>query len=336
MPETINYVDEDDEDDVDLSFTVEELKEFNDCLYDLVPFLETTQIDTLDESTGVQSQMLSTSQISELSSSATLPNLRIEAQSYQRNILDKFPNANLELVGTMAELNWLRHERIRDLSNKDADTEALDSSTNAFEHTPTKSEVDTSTIPTSFQPSSTFSKAQSCSSIGTSLYEPSQSNIASTGHVRFPNPPLRFRSGKSFVCTICFQPLKNIHSKGQWRYVNSVVISRTSISTSNQCHIEPMSSKTSNLTIALLCHAQQRMKLLALEGRGSTTNLKITDSSSNGYASRTAGKFSTKRNFLQPTFKTTICPERLEHWPPRNWKRPSPAVNKDVYHQSQA
>lgn len=208
VPETTNYFDEDDDSDVELSVTVDEIKELNDCLYDLVPFLETVPRDTPSNETS-EAHIPPTGRVSDLLSSTTLPSLRIEARSYQRNILDKFPNADPELVGVMAELNWLRHERIRDLTSKDGNAE------DALEDILAKSEVDTSTIPTSFQPSSIFSKAESCLSTGTSVYEANQS----MNHVLFPNPPIKLSSGKPFTCTICSQTLKNVNARTQWKYV---------------------------------------------------------------------------------------------------------------------
>lgn len=204
VPETVNYVDQSDNDsDAGLSDTVGEIKDFNDSLYDLVPFLEIGQIGGPNEDPPIPL----VSPIPELSSSAILPNLCIEAQSYQRNILDKFPKADMELVAVMAELNWLRHERIRNLSNKDQDE-------HDFEESFPVSEVDTSTIPTSFQPSSIFSKAPSETSAGTSVYE---SNEQGVGYVRFPLPPVKLGLGKPFTCTICFQTLKNIDHRAGWR-----------------------------------------------------------------------------------------------------------------------
>lgn len=225
VPETTNYIDEESDDgsDIELSFTIDEIKDFNDSLFDLVPFLEMVQIGTPNEDPEIQILLNLTSSISNLSSSTILTGLRTEALSYQRNILDKFPKADLELVGIMAELNWLRHERIRDIAsmNENAGNPFKQISTQSeigasTIQTPFQpSEIGASTIQTSFQPSSIFSWSQTCPSAGTSFYEPNQS----IGNARYPNPPKKSGPGTSSTCTICFKNLNNISARTQWRYV---------------------------------------------------------------------------------------------------------------------
>jgi len=168
-----------------------EIKESNDSLYDLVPFLgELIESDfkatDLDESPQT-----------------SYPGEKI----YERNILDKFPALDKTFAESLAQINWIRHVRIRDMAlAHQVEGDACSESESDFSST-----VPSTVLSLIFDDNDDDSNsAASVSSFATSVAEES-------GQARIPPPPVPLEHGVEFQCNICFKMQYKIYNKFQWK-----------------------------------------------------------------------------------------------------------------------
>jgi len=214
FPETTAEEDE----DLDLLETLEDIAVLNDGLYDLTPFLETIPIG-YEENDELENVRLVTAGTEEIT----------ETKFLQGNILDKFPEAsfNLALVDRLAELNLRRRKKLWELKEKhETMPEPLSAGSG-------KRGGGRPQTPSSYAPSTRYTdytRGSSAPSIVDSLfdnYEYARSDASASsfadvdldvvGMTRIPPPPVRLDHGVSFECNLCFQTLHGVEIKYQWK-----------------------------------------------------------------------------------------------------------------------
>jgi hypothetical protein len=177
-----------------------DVKDSNDSLYDLVPFLE----DVLECSLTASSDSVSDEREgSEL----------FGEKVYERNILDKFPSLDERVAERLAHLNWIRHVRIRKLAEAQKATPqpVAEPSHAAKAETETES---SGTIISSIY-SSIFDTYEVCSTASASSFATSMAE--ESGQARIPPPPVTLGHGIEFQCSICFKTLCGISNGFQWK-----------------------------------------------------------------------------------------------------------------------
>jgi hypothetical protein len=128
------------------------------------------------------------------------------AMIYVRNILDKFPNADVKLAQRLGEANWQRHVKIR--------------SGNQI----SKVELEVAGAKSVFHGSSVFHDSGLGSSMpSASSYAPSASSFVSkvgdddSEYFRVPRTPTEVFEGKPFKCFICGRFLVQIKNRVDWK-----------------------------------------------------------------------------------------------------------------------
>jgi hypothetical protein len=136
------------------------------------------------------------------------------AQVYVSNILDKFPQADLSLVGRLGQKNWERHQIIRLKQQQ-------------IEEASSTEEKDVA--PSLFMPFSLFHD----SGLGLSTHASSSYAASAVSHTSFvsslaegekrawrvPPLPIAAATGKPFICNICGQTQHKIKNRVDWKYV---------------------------------------------------------------------------------------------------------------------
>ena len=133
------------------------------------------------------------------------------AFTYVRNICDKFPQADIELIERLGEANWQRHVKVRNRIDQVANDDLVESK--AFVVTPFSEFRDSalgSSIPTRSQYAAS---AASHTSFVSSHADGEERSI------RVPPTPAEVSTGKPFQCNICGQTLHKIRSRVDWKYV---------------------------------------------------------------------------------------------------------------------
>ncbi|KAF8253094.1 hypothetical protein K440DRAFT_657620 [Wilcoxina mikolae CBS 423.85] len=208
---------EEEDEDLDLLETLEDIAVLNDGLYELTPFLETIPIE-YEENGNLENVRLVTAGTEEIT----------ETKALQVNILDKFPEAsfNLALVDRLADLNLRRRKKLWELKDKHekmpepSSPSSVGGGRGGTPHTPS-----------SYAPSryTDYTRGSSVPSISDSLfdddYKYAQSEASSfadvdmdmVGRTSIPPPPVRLGDDVSFECNLCFQTLHGVHTKYLWK-----------------------------------------------------------------------------------------------------------------------
>lgn len=201
MPEAGDIIEPDWDDDdstseFDLSDATENIKDSVDLLFDIAPFIDDLYFATGPEDTTTGQGALT------VESTNNPP--CFEAQSYQRNILDKFPHIDKQLAETLAEINWARHQRIREWAKSHETQEVKTVKTN-FADSGLRNSIFTLNPllnPTRGNP---FNSDASVTSFGTS-------NSRMGGDVRIPEMPTP-SSTRIIKCCVCFESLSGVNTK---------------------------------------------------------------------------------------------------------------------------
>ncbi len=201
FPEARNFGDDEDFDG-QLSTTISEINVLNDCLFELVPSMQTIPLDI------VCKQRIEDNEVVGTKSGTT----NKEETPYLQNVQDKFPDASMTMVRKLAQLNWHRHERIRKM--RDCNEEQLTLKADHPSCSLPASQAKDSGYQTMVAQSASHGvrRAPSISSFGAST------NAEEVGRTRLPPPPVKLHANtKPFKCSICYQTLSNIHTKLEWR-----------------------------------------------------------------------------------------------------------------------
>ena len=144
------------------------------------------------------------------SPSTSIPNFEVSepATIYVRNILDKFPSADMRLIQRLGECNWQRYVMIRKAKEgSEIDREHLPDATGSI-----------------LQPVSLFHDSGLGSSrLANSCYAASVSSfISRAGDVdgeffRVPPTPKEVVDGKPFECFICGRTMHHIRTRVEWK-----------------------------------------------------------------------------------------------------------------------
>ena len=159
------------------------------------------------------------------------------AQSYCRNIMDKFPGAPQGLVQRLGEANCERHKRIREqleypcnleevrtqleVDEVEDDCKQTDAGRDTLFH---DSGLGTSIAAPStllaVPPTSTFLNRRPAKAPSTATFTSFLTDDTSHGG-RMPPMPYDAHTGKPFKCNICGQIIRNVTTRVDWKYVNS-------------------------------------------------------------------------------------------------------------------
>ncbi|KAI5792883.1 hypothetical protein FPQ18DRAFT_334380 [Pyronema domesticum] len=208
--------DDDDDEDVPLLEDLEDIKAFNDGLYELTPFLESIPV-VYDQELVVTLPTLINPVTIEVS----------EAKALHVNIIDKFPEAahNPELVGRLADTNLQRQKRLRELKathekeietgDKAEDDDAWDNDIRS--HAPSRTTNTTSWSRSSSLPSTADSLFSSYARSEASASSYSSVDLARVGRTDIPPPPVPLGEDVVFECNLCFQEQHHIQNKYLWK-----------------------------------------------------------------------------------------------------------------------
>ncbi|KAI5816883.1 hypothetical protein BZA77DRAFT_311257 [Pyronema omphalodes] len=216
-PDAVEDDDEEDDEDVPLLEDLEDVKAFNDGLYELTPFLESIPV-VYDHELVVAHPTLINPVTVEVS----------EAKALHVNILDKFPEAahNPELVSRLADTNLQRQKRLRELKanheneistgdKADDDDDAWDNETRSY--APSRTTNTTSWSRGSSLPSTVDSLFSSYARSEASASSFSSADLARVGRTDIPPPPVPLGEDAIFECNLCFQEQHHIQNKYQWK-----------------------------------------------------------------------------------------------------------------------
>lgn len=196
-----NWDDDDSTSEFDLSDAAENIKDSVDLLFDISPFIDDLYFATEPEDATTGQRALTVKPANDPPC--------FEAQPYRRNILDKFPDIDKQLAETLAEINWTRHQRIREWAMSYENREVKTVKTN-FADSGLRSSIFTFNPllnPTQGNP---FSSNASVTSVETN-------NSAMSGDVRIPKIPTPSSTG-IIKCCVCFESLSGVNTKRLWRY----------------------------------------------------------------------------------------------------------------------
>lgn len=212
--------------DARLFAAIHELTELNDCLCNLVPTLDTIPVGTPSDD---DEQLDAASVVSAECDNRVLD----QDLPYFGSVRDKFPRASAKLVQNLAELNWSRHNLIRNTRKRWEDgplqTEQVQQDrvqqpdrgestihiqpSNAADSGYESMQAGNAVLLDPHPP--LFQKAMSVHSISSFG---ATTNPEKIGRTRYPPPPIKLGpDAKSFTCTICYRMLKGIDSKLLWR-----------------------------------------------------------------------------------------------------------------------
>ncbi len=122
---------------------------------------------------------------------------------YVRNIQDKYPDADEELVRRLGQANWERHVRLRKIFNQESApaTERSFFKPASFRDSALGSSIQ---IPTDYEPSVATSFA-------------SNPDDSDSNHFRVPPLPQESRPGAGFICPFCRTLLLDVRSRASWK-----------------------------------------------------------------------------------------------------------------------
>jgi hypothetical protein len=189
---------------------IEDIRDSVDCLYDLVPSIE--ELFLSKETTKAAIQALGGQELEE---TQLVPDLPTPPQYYTFNIRDKFPTIDQTLAEVLGEINWARHQRIRQWITAQEESENPKPAPVApqEEDSGLGDSVFTFQTPMPLIQGNPFSNTRSeisATSFGTT-------SASVSGHARVPRPPVPLSPGVKFECNICFRQLDGVDTKMLWK-----------------------------------------------------------------------------------------------------------------------
>ena len=191
----------------------------------------TTYVDCLMDTTPSLQQAAETSKsymVSDTVDQVHLPLFDVSemAQSYCRNIIDKFPEAPRDLIQRLGEANWEQHKRIRERletvdnrSLEEVDTEDDCQQTITGEETLFHdSGLGTSVAAPNIPQNPTFLTAKYPKAASIATFTSFLTNDTNYGG-RMPPMPHDAHTGRPFRCNICGQVIRNVLTRIDWKYV---------------------------------------------------------------------------------------------------------------------
>lgn len=175
------------------------MKQSNDSLYYLVPYLDEIIDSDCDTASDIQHE-------NPEGSSEPSP----EEKAYENNILHKFPHLNGRVARNLARVNWIRHARIRDMSESYEAGQNTGIDASHFEKKAARADCD------SVLSTDSDSNSDDFSTIATTTAE-------SIGQTAVPLPPVQLQRDVEFLCNICFTVQRGIYNKHQWKFVISTL-----------------------------------------------------------------------------------------------------------------
>ena len=182
--------------EVDKNSFIEDIAGFINCLMDLIPTFE-----RIDQARPSRKQ-------TERSPTLEVFDVTEPAHVYVRQILDRFPNAQVRLAERLGEANWQRHNEIC----RRMDDGLEESESNLNNRFVAKSRFHDSGLGTSVPAESTYAMTTaSKASFASSLAEREQ------GSLRVPPTPVEVANKIPFTCSICHQTVHNIRDRRDWK-----------------------------------------------------------------------------------------------------------------------
>ena len=178
-----------------VSSQLTELTVLNDCLFELVPAMDTIPVSMKATMEGRPDEAPG------LSGSCVVLGGK---SPYFWNVQDRFPDASETLMKYLADLNWSRHKLIRGMRAR--------WEVNQKETKQTENLDESITVVDSGYGTMDAKSVLSVSSFGAT------SNAEEVGRTRYPPLPIKLGRTEAFRCTICYQMLHGIDSKLKWRY----------------------------------------------------------------------------------------------------------------------
>ncbi|KAF8535118.1 hypothetical protein BDD12DRAFT_939628, partial [Trichophaea hybrida] len=199
------------DDPVEESITdaIEDIRSSIDCLYNLVPSINEKFIS--EDMSGKDSLLSEAKRLKSLQPAES----SFPAQYYALNICDKFPKIETSLAQAMGEINWTRHQRVRQwIANQE---QLLNESACKITAREQDSGIGDSIFtfeapmhPTRRNPFADDKSEVSATSFGTTC-----SSVS--GNANVPRPPVALAPGVKFKCTICFQQLSGVNNRLLWK-----------------------------------------------------------------------------------------------------------------------
>jgi len=202
----------DDPFDTNVSDIIEDIKGSIDCLYDLAPSIEVLFIHR-DISTAADKDYIQAPKQGLKSVPATVEaDTRFSAKHYTHIIQKRFPKIEISLAEALGEINWSRHQRIRQTATNQEAPKAPVRKPSVEEWL--KGSISNFRAPMSSSQHNSF--ADNKSVLSATSFRTTSSTSSAGGNEKVPRPPTKLMPGVKYECNICFKMLTGVDTKLLW------------------------------------------------------------------------------------------------------------------------